>query len=828
MASIPFRVTHRRTSTVGRVPEIGSLLTGEIYIQLADELIYFKNADDSRVVTVITDASGNGLNKLNFTGACAGQVPYWDGTKFLAASTGDFITTGMTGNFGSAGGGNVDLSNYVTKTATGALTGLTGGLVSTAMTGILAVDLSSYAKSSDLNSYATNANTGNLTSVFAGLSGGYLTHSQIPNITGDICINAGSNTSTLCSIQGYPVSNQVPTIGQTLQFNGSSWVPGAIAAGGNGGGGLVYYFNDLITADLPTGGLSGSLSGNFELGRTGILTQKTIIAESLSQTDYVPIVGFVSDNLDPLTTQIPAGLFDFNVWASSNTTTQTVLKLEVYKYNGDTLTSTKLAESDDVYTYDGIVTAQYIMSIVLPQTSILSDDRLYILVLAKALGNNKNITLYFGGNTPSHVHTTIPSVGGSGLVKVINGIMQSCASSLVDSDVSASAEICGTKIKAGYFALANDTGNFVTCNQTGNFVTTGFLASSGQIFGAYNPNISELCTGSVIIGGYCSCYCKSPSSAIIAGTCNRITSGYNSVILGGECNRICSIATTYGLHNSIVGGSTNCILCCSQIASIIGSQNSCIYSGCYSSAVAGLSNRICGNYSSIIAGGSNTIYTGVSFSAILGGANIIACNSCTAYSNNFCAYNGKYYGDASALTGIATGSFITTGMTGNFGSSQTQITQTSLIATGSCINGTPCLHARNTVIVANACLDGVSDNGYLCLNAGDGVNKTSGLYNLIPSTNITGAGTFSAMIIGHGYCSNGTSFVTSMRVDGAFACNIILNQSKNYYFRSKTSHDANICVNANGYLLINITGVSTDVGHWSTKLDIIDLNRPVL
>lgn len=49
------------------------------------------------------------------------------------------------------------------------------------------------------------------------------------------------------------------------------------------------------------------------------------------------------------------------------------------------------------------------------------------------------------------------------------------------------------------------------------------------------------------------------------------------------------------------------------------------------------------------------------------GTGIIPENQNTLYSANFCSYNGKFYGDGSALTGLVTGSFITTGQTGNFG-----------------------------------------------------------------------------------------------------------------------------------------------------------------
>jgi hypothetical protein len=633
MSSIPFRVTHRRTSTPGRVPSLNTILTGELYLQLADERIYFKNANDTRLITVITDASGNGLEKIKFSGASNLDIPYWSGSRFYQtgisnfvqvnqtgnfvissqivnfvskSETGNFITTSQTGTFGGGnvdlsayalksqtgnfittsqtgafGGASVDLSSYITTSQTGvyaasaltgnfvttsqtgvyaasALTGnfvttsqtgvyaaaeLTGNFVTTSQTGVYAASAltgnfvttsqtgvyaaaeltGNFVTTSQTGVYAASALTGNfvttsqtgvyaaaeltgnfvttsqtgvyaaaeltgnfvttsqtgvyaasaLTGKFATLDGSnYLCQTQIPNITGDVCINAGSNVSTVYKIQGYPVANTQPANGQTLQFNGSSWVPGDIAAGGNGGGGLVYYFNEAIAADLPTGSLPTSYSGTYELGRTGMIDQKSFETPNLPQDTYSGVVGFISDVLDPQTTSIPAGLFDFNIWASSNTATQTIVKLEVYKYDGATTTASLLASSDDVYTYDGNVTAQYILSVVLPQTTISSTDRLYIRILAKALAGNKKITFYFGGNTPSHVHTTIPSVGGSGLIKLINGIMQSSASALVDADVSASAAIAGSKIEVGYFALASATGSFVTNSQTGNFINT--------------------------------------------------------------------------------------------------------------------------------------------------------------------------------------------------------------------------------------------------------------------------------------------------------------------------------------------------------------------
>jgi hypothetical protein len=383
-----------------------------------------------------------------------------------------FVTTGQTGAFG----GNIATGNFVTTSQTGqfapsgsyVFTNETGSFVTTAQTGNF-VTTSQTGQFAPSGSYVFTNETGN----FATLSGGYLNHNQIPLFTGDISIHAGQNSATVTAIQGYQISTQLPVNGQTLQWDGSAWVPGSVPAGGNGGGGLVYYFNETVAPDLPTGNLPNTISGVYELGRSGMLNQFSFTTPELPQNNYTGVVGFISDVLDPQLTEIPAGLFDFNFWASSNTSTQTIVKLEVYKYDGATTTATLIASSDDIYTYDGAVSAQYIASVVLPQTTIASTDRLYIRYLAKALGQNKRITFYFGGNTPSHVHTTFPSVGGSGLVKVINGIYQNPASKLVNSDVDNNAQIAASKIQSGVFALVSDTGNFITTSQTGAFAPSG-------------------------------------------------------------------------------------------------------------------------------------------------------------------------------------------------------------------------------------------------------------------------------------------------------------------------------------------------------------------
>ena len=346
------------------------------------------------------------------------------------------------------------VTNEVTYTQnTGDQQFYTGAFVRLGDTGI-------FVTPNQTGSFVNTGQTGSFVNTFASLSGNYLKVDQFPSISGDVCINAGTDTSTVTKIQGYPVSNAAPVMGQTMQFDGTYWQPGAIPAGGNGGGGLVYYFNQSVDADPPVSGIVTGQFGVKELGRTGISTQ-TSITYNLTKDTETEIISFITDNFDPSVTTIPAGLFDLNLWMSSDATTalQAAIRIKIFKYNGDTQTATFLKSSDLVYIYDPTIAAQYIMSIVLPQVTILSSDRLILEISGISYANNKTLTLYFGDNTPSHVHTTIPSVGGSGLVKVINGIMQNPASKLIDADISPSAAINASKIAGLATSATTDTTN---------------------------------------------------------------------------------------------------------------------------------------------------------------------------------------------------------------------------------------------------------------------------------------------------------------------------------------------------------------------------------
>jgi hypothetical protein len=329
---------------------------------------------------------------------------------------------------------------------------------------------------------------------------------------------------TVAKLQGVSVTNVTPLDGQVLQYDTatSSWVAGAVPNGGSGGGGQMFFFNYNTAADAPTTGLPTTPTLVKELGRVSDTTGTSYTSGHLSQVAYDLVVHFVTDVLDPSITAIPAGLFDLNFWASSNASNanQTIVQLKVFKYDGTT--ATLLATSDDISIYDPTVTAQYIASVVLPQTTISASDRLYIQFLGKATQSNKTITLNFGATQPSHVHTTIPSVGGSGLVKVINGVFQSPASKLLNEDVATNAAISLSKLAMSEVSvLAGDGligGGDLSTSRTLALATTGIAAitaGSSSVVPVITTNIygqiTALTTEAIAVSG--------------AGTVTSITAG---------------------------------------------------------------------------------------------------------------------------------------------------------------------------------------------------------------------------------------------------------------------------------------------------------------
>ena len=244
-------------------------------------------------------------------------------------------------------------------------------------------------------------------------------------------------------------SNQWNSAYTTVNTSSATWATGS----GGGGGGILYYFNQATLAQSPTTNLPLTA---HQLGRLGLSAQTVYTSPNISQASYSLIAGFVTDVLDPNVGAIPGGIWDFNIWGYSNASANnpTVLQALVYTYDGVNA-PVLLSTSDDTTLTDTGIFIQQSMSCLVPQTPTSLSARIYVEFKAKASASGKTVTLAFGDATPSHIHTTIPAVGGTGLVKVVDGVTQSPASLLVDADVATNANISQSKINGLTTVVSN-------------------------------------------------------------------------------------------------------------------------------------------------------------------------------------------------------------------------------------------------------------------------------------------------------------------------------------------------------------------------------------
>ena len=295
-----------------------------------------------------------------------------------------------------------------------------------------------------------------------------------PILAGDV--SGGLHSTSVDKLKGQAVASTTPSSGQVLTWDGTQWAPATNSSGGGGGAnGLTYYLRQDVDADAPTTNLPGTPK---QLGRTGAVAQTSITSGTLTNGVWTLLGGYVSESvpLDPNTGNIPGGLWDLNLWAlgTANTNAPTRIRAKVYTYNGADAPTLLATSGEQII---NTVSAQYSVSVLVPQTTVQLTTRIYVAIEVQASANNHTATLQFGDGTPSHVHTSLPLVGGTGLWKNVAGVLQSPASLLVDADVDAAAGIASSKLAT------------VQVAQGGTGVTTSSGANS-VVLRDVNANIS--------------------------------------------------------------------------------------------------------------------------------------------------------------------------------------------------------------------------------------------------------------------------------------------------------------------------------------------------
>ena len=202
------------------------------------------------------------------------------------------------------------------------------------------------------------------------------------------------------------------------------------------------------------------------------------------------------------------------------------IRLKAYLYRDSTLTLIGTSAEEAISS----ASSQYSLSMLVNQQNILATDRIYVAIEALATGNGHTVTAQFGFNTPSHVHTSLPLVGGTGLWKSVSGTLQNPATLLVDADVDAAAAIAQSKIAGLTNVLANvpTPGTYIEFFEQ--FMGTNSLTGNLS-FGVTGGTNSQVNSGFGVIA-------MSTGAAATANQQSRLNQAANAILVGNSAARV--------------------------------------------------------------------------------------------------------------------------------------------------------------------------------------------------------------------------------------------------------------------------------------------------
>jgi hypothetical protein len=253
--------------------------------------------------------------------------------------------------------------------------------------------------------------TGTVTSVAVTESGDSLNITGSP-ITTSGTINIGFNGTNLQYVNGAGNLTTFPTlitsIGLTMPSafsvaNSPLTANGTIAVTGAGVA-SQYIRGDGTLADFPSSGGGGSsvsyyLNGGTSQGTIGGTTYYEMSKTAVIGTgvDFAKsgdglIVSFLTDANDPAQLNIPAGNWNYEIYASMSSNGGTPqMYAELYKYDGTTFTL--ISTSSNEIIYDGTALNLYTFAMAVPATSLTLTDRLAVKLYATNSGG-KTTTIH--------------------------------------------------------------------------------------------------------------------------------------------------------------------------------------------------------------------------------------------------------------------------------------------------------------------------------------------------------------------------------------------------------------------------------------------------
>jgi len=332
--------------------------------------------------------------------------------------------------------------------------------------------------------------SGNINLGFAG------TNLQYINGAGDL-----TNFPTLITSIGLSMPSAFNVSNSPLTANGTIGVTGAGVAS-------QYIRGDGTLADFPTSGGGGSsvsyyLNGGTSQGVIGGVTyyEMSKIADTGAGVDFPKtgdglIVSFLTDAGDPAQLNIPAGNWDYEIYASMSSNGGTPqMYAELYVYNGTTFTL--ISTSSNEILYDGVNLNLYTFAMTVPSTTLALTDRLAIKLYATNSGG-KTTTVHTQDSHLCQIITTF-STG----ITALNGLtaqVQYFATGTSGTDFNISSATATHTFNIPD-ASASARGLITTGTQTiaGAKTFTGNIIADGSVL--LKNNVTSYLAGYVNLGG---------------------------------------------------------------------------------------------------------------------------------------------------------------------------------------------------------------------------------------------------------------------------------------------------------------------------------------
>lgn len=382
----PYTVGPSLANLILPVTELGNVVTVQRTLALSVNGNYADSAGNisftSSPTTLqqVLDNNHDLVNGINLQGTGAGSGNSGSNINALGSAALENNTANNANAFGNSAGRN-NTGSDINAMGDGAGNGNTYNNV-------------------NLFGYQASATNNNQTSLAGGT---YQARIDYNRLTASQQYDLPDSSGTIALTSNIPDTANIafrPTAGANIELSGTYPNITITGTGGSGGGSSInYYLNGSVN--------QGTFGGNtyYQLSQTPVLGAGTNFIR-LNSAGNGYIASFITDVGQPNIINIPGGNWNLEFYfnASSGGGSPQFYG-EIYKYDGATFTLIASGSTNPETISNGTTIDQYFTSISIPQTTLLSSDRLAVRIYV--IPGGRNITLHTEDNNLSEVLTSI-------------------------------------------------------------------------------------------------------------------------------------------------------------------------------------------------------------------------------------------------------------------------------------------------------------------------------------------------------------------------------------------------------------------------------------